>query len=367
MIVRLTQLDGKLPNLALMKLSHWHKTQGDEVFFTRNASRGMFEEQYDRVYGSAIFTFSQNVVERFKHQFPEAILGGTGVEDWRVGEYQTVEQFLNVPEYEHYDYSPYPNFPGSIGFTARGCRLKCGFCIVPVKEGKPKAINTVADIWRGEGHPKHLHLLDNDFFGQPREQWEARMKEVIDGGFRVCFNQGINVRLINAEIATQLKQIPYYGDDFKDGNRVLYTAWDNFKDEPIFMRGIGHLLGAGINPHHIMVYMLVGYDPTETWDRIFDRFNKMIELGLRPYPMVYNNERKDLKLFQKWVIRRYYEIVPWRDFVMEKSSTSLRALYDASKTLDAHGGKVDHRRDMRVENLIKRESNTLSLLDWNAS
>jgi hypothetical protein len=31
MRVRITQLDGKLPNLALMKLSSWHKERGDEV------------------------------------------------------------------------------------------------------------------------------------------------------------------------------------------------------------------------------------------------------------------------------------------------------------------------------------------------
>ena len=54
-------------------------------------------------------------------------------------------------------------FDASIGFTQRGCRLKCGFCVVPKKEGKPRAVNTIADIWRGEPWRKHLHLLDNYF------------------------------------------------------------------------------------------------------------------------------------------------------------------------------------------------------------
>ena len=66
MRVRLTQLDGKLPNLALMKLAHWHREQGDELIFTRNARRGLFDDVYDRVYGSAIFTFSLPTVAAFK-------------------------------------------------------------------------------------------------------------------------------------------------------------------------------------------------------------------------------------------------------------------------------------------------------------
>jgi hypothetical protein len=64
---------------------------------------------------------------------------------------------------------------------------------VPKKEGKNRSAATIAEIWRGPPHAKHLHLLDNDFFGQPRDQWEARVDEIRAGGFRVCFNQGINV------------------------------------------------------------------------------------------------------------------------------------------------------------------------------
>ena len=91
-------------------------------------------------------------------------------------------------------------FDGSIGFTQRGCRLKCGFCVVPKKEGKNRSVKTIADIWRGDPYPRHLHLLDNDFFGQPREQWQARVDEIIDGKFKVCLNQGINTRMIDDEV-----------------------------------------------------------------------------------------------------------------------------------------------------------------------
>lgn len=40
--VRLTQIDGALPNLALMKLAHWHRARGDTVTLTRDIERDLF-------------------------------------------------------------------------------------------------------------------------------------------------------------------------------------------------------------------------------------------------------------------------------------------------------------------------------------
>lgn len=307
MNVRLTHIDGKLPNLALMKLAHWHGTRGDTVAFTRSLSREIFEPNYDRVYGSTIFGFSRHRLETFLGEWPAAIVGGTGTDS-----VQTVEQFLGVDEYEHYDYSIYPDYAGSIGFTARGCRLRCGFCVVPKKEGRPRTVNTIADIWRGEPYPKHLHLLDNDFFGQDPVQWAMRTNEIITGGFKVCFNQGINIRLISPAVAVALRNLPYYDDSFT--KRRLYTAWDNLKDEKIFFRGVDYLEGAGIPPTHLMVYMLVGYDPDETMERVLYRFNRMAERGILPYPMVYNNADRTLKRFQRWAIRASKLGIPWSEY-----------------------------------------------------
>lgn len=306
MNVRLTHIDGKLPNLALMKLAHWHRSAGDSVTFTRSLAREMFEGSYDRVYGSSIFAFSRRRLEDFLGQWPGAIVGGTGTDSAA-----TVEELIGH-EYERYDYSIYPDFESSIGFTARGCRLRCGFCVVPGKEGKPRAVNTIADIWRGDPYPRHLHLLDNDFFGQPQEQWRARVAEILEGGFRVCFNQGINIRLVTEEAAEWLARLPYYDDGFK--RRRLYTAWDNLKDEGIFFRGVERLEKAGVPPAHLLVYMLVGYDPSETLERIMYRFEKMTARGIRPYPMVFNNADPVLKRFQRWVIRKYYTFVPFAEY-----------------------------------------------------
>ena len=303
MNVRITQIDGALPNLAVMKLAGWHKAQGDEVHVTRRLEPDLFEPRFDKVYGSVIFDFSRDRLERFKQAWPEAIVGGTGSGHWR-----NVEDITG--QWERHDYEGYPEFKESIGFTQRGCRLKCKFCVVPKKEGKPTSVNTIESIWRGAPYPKKLHLLDNDFFGGP--EWRDRINEIRDGGFRVCLSQGINTRLINDEAAEALATIQYRDTKFKE--RRLYTAWDNLGDEKTFFRGVETLGRAGIPATHLRTYMLIGYDKAETWDRIWHRFNRMVELGIEPYPMVYDRSRKDLCAFQRWVITGLYRAVPWDDY-----------------------------------------------------
>lgn len=282
----------------------------------------MFESDYDRVYGSAIFQFSAPHVELFKTEFPGAVVGGTWNHPF---EKTNVENFIG--EHRDLDYSLYAGFDGSIGFTQRGCRLKCKFCVVPNKEGDNRSVASISEIWRGDGHPKHLHLLDNDFFGQPN--WESKARDIIDGKFKVCFNQGINVRLIDESVCAALSDMKLSDDQFK--TRRLYTAWDNLKDEGVFFRGVDMLERHGIKPSSLMVYMLVGFDGRETWARVMHRFNRMTERGIRPYPMVFGGidgrskklpmggynapiEGRTLGEFQRWVIRKAYNFVPFQEY-----------------------------------------------------
>lgn len=312
MIVRLTQIDGKLPNLALMRLAAWHRERGDEIVFSRSPYRQLDEPDYDRVYGSAIFDFSAERVARLRASFPGAIVGGS----WTKEDRTTVEQVIGRP-YDYCDYSIDPKFTASLGFSQRGCRFNCPFCDVPAKEGKPKASGTIAQIWRGDPWPRHIHLLDNDFFGVPKPVWKARLAEIRDGKFKVCFNQGINIRVITDEIAAEIASVNYRDDSFK--TRRLYTAWDVLGDERVFFRGVDILERAGIRPRHLLVYMLVGFDPAETWGDVTSRFQRMFDRGLRPYPMPYRNKHRTLPLgnadprierrrltlahFQRWAIR----------------------------------------------------------------
>ena len=304
MRVRLTHLDGKLPNLALMKLAQYHRARGDEVHLARTPTPTMFEPQYDRVYASTIFSWTKPVVDRLLLAYPDAIVGGTGSGSW-----MDVEEIIGE-EYEHYDYSIYPSYQFSLGFTQRGCRLKCPFCVVPRKEGKPRPVNTVHDIWR-EGTPRAVLLLDNDFFGQ--SVWRDRIEELKDGGFKVSFSQGINVRMITDETAEAIASVDYRDDDFE--RRRLYTAWDNLKEEGVFFQGLERLNEAGIPSRYVMVYMLVGYKPGETWEEIWHRFNLLRDAGCKPYPMVFEKWRQpELRKFARWVIRGYYRFIPWEQF-----------------------------------------------------
>jgi hypothetical protein len=337
--IRLTQLDGALPNLALMRLAAFHKAQGDEVVLSRTPYRSPTEGEYQRVYGSAIFSFTAQRVARFRAEFPGAIVGGT----WNQAERITVEDV--VGDFNGIDYSPWPDFTASLGFTQRGCRLKCGFCVVPRKEGKPRTVATVPQIWRGKPWPRHLHLLDNDFFGQPAEQWQARIAEIRADGFKVSFTQGINVRAITPEAATALASVHYTDDQFK--RRRLYTAWDNLGDERAFFRGVDVLANAGIPPSHLLAYMLVGYDRRETWERVLYRFHRMADLGIRPFPMIYGERRRGLPAgdieggltgrtlahFQRWAVRRLYTVVPFAEY--DGNARWSHAEHNASKLTDA--------------------------------
>ena len=139
MKIRITQLDGSLPNLALMRLSWFHRSEGDEIFFTRSPIPDMFEPRdYDCVYGSSIFKFSAAAQDQFMTAFPDAILGGTGFD------YDNfIDEFVGpIPKY---DYSIYPEFRHNVGFAMRGCRFQCRFCVVPQKEGKPQRASSISE------------------------------------------------------------------------------------------------------------------------------------------------------------------------------------------------------------------------------
>ena len=64
--VKLIQVDGKLPNLALMKLSAYYKDNGSEVDFTRSVHKDLFDKNYEYIFASTIFKFSINRIQKLK-------------------------------------------------------------------------------------------------------------------------------------------------------------------------------------------------------------------------------------------------------------------------------------------------------------
>jgi hypothetical protein len=147
-----------------------------------------------------------------------------------------------------------------------------------------------------------LVLLDNDFFGQ--RNWKEKGEYILAEGLKVSFNQGINVRLLKEEQAEYLVKINPYSFTFKQ--RLLNTAWDQLKDEKLFRKKLEMLLGKGYKPDCIMVYMLIGFDPNETFQEIWYRFWTLQKYNVFPYPMVFihptpTSLSKGLKLFRQWV------------------------------------------------------------------
>jgi len=306
--VLLLQLDGKLPNLALMRLAAHHRERGDRVVLRQAANeraveQRLIDERPSRVYASLIFERTRPLAERVKHVYPDVQLGGTG---WDAS---TSLEAVGVATDGSVDYTDYPRWNSSLGFTQRGCRLRCPFCVVPMKEGAVRAAQTVSEIWRGEPWPRHILLLDNDFFGQP--WWEERINELRAGGFKVSFNQGINARMLTDETAAAIASVDYRDDSMKV--KRIYTAWDNQKDENRLFAGLDALVRHGVKPDHIMVYMLVGYWPGETTeDREYRRL-RLRDFGCRPYPMPYERT-PELLGFQRWIIGAYDKTVPWAEW-----------------------------------------------------
>lgn len=322
MNVLLLQLDGKLPNIALMGLAAHHRLLGHHVVLRRAGNAEAVEPllddpAWDRVYGSLIFERTQPLMKRVRAIYgypPTCFLGGTGYHSM-VG-----LEDAGVDPDGPLDYSDYPWFRQSMGFTQRGCRLKCPFCCVPRKEGPVRETWSIADIWRGEPWPREVLLLDNDFFGQPN--WRKRIDEMRSGGFRVSFNQGINARMLTEEAAEAIASVDYRDDSMKV--RRIYTAWDNRKDEARLFAGLNALVRHGVRPDHIMVYVLIGYWPGETHEDRDYRRARLRDFGARPYPMPFVRTR-ELVGFQRWVIGAYDKRVPWSQWVRARYQPSALA------------------------------------------
>jgi hypothetical protein len=293
MKVGLFDIDSKYHNLALMKLSTYHKQKGDET----ELYKPIFIKTYDRVYVSKIFT-KFNINECY---IPENFYraGGSGFD---------LERRL-PDEVEHLmpDYSLY-NLDYSLGFTTRGCIRNCGFCIVREKEGNIREHAEVEEFLNPKSNI--IVLLDNNFLALPSHI--KKLQKYIDKGWRMDFNQGLDVRLVNEENAKLLAKIKY--------KEMMRFAWDNIKDEDEIIRGLEFVIGAGIRPRNITVYVLIGFD--STFEEDLYRIQRLREIkdergSIKPYVMNYNNELKSRKYkdFMRWVNNPWiFKSCDWEEY-----------------------------------------------------
>jgi hypothetical protein len=329
MKVLLFQLDGKIPNLALLRIAAHHRALGDEcelrVAGNEAALQPRFgDERISKVYASAIFTRSQSLANRLQKIWPGAVVGGSGIDSPPLLVTSLAKVGIVTRDS---DYSVYPRWPHSIGFTQRGCRFTektCGHCSVPLREGNARAEDNILSIWRGHPWPKNLLLLDNDTFGNPN--WRAEVAAIREGGFKVCWTQGINARMLSDEVCEAIASVHYSDNDFKI--RRIYTAWDNSAHELPLFRGLNALIRYGVKADNIMVFLLCGFHDSAE-DREYRR-RKLRELGCRPYPMPFVRTR-ELVGFQRWVVGAYDKRVAWSDWVEAKYQPANLGIADGAQ------------------------------------
>lgn len=191
MKVGLIAVDSYYPNLALMKISQYHKNKGDTVEWVSP----MFE--YDRVYMSKVFTFTDDYYPLINTE--EVFKGGTGY-----------DIHSNLPkEIEHVipDYSLYSQIDNktAYGFLTRGCPNKCKWCIVPKKEGKITPYMDIEEI--AVNGRKNIILMDNNVLAS--DYGLQQIEKIISMGVRVDFNQGLDARLVTEDIAKLLAKVKW--------------------------------------------------------------------------------------------------------------------------------------------------------------
>lgn len=296
MKVRLVDIDSRIPNLALMQISAWHKANGDEVGFDVNDP--------DRVYISCIFSKNAANARGVATMFPGAdvVIGGSGVGySWLPEVMQKIKP----------DYDLYPS-EYSLGFTSRGCIRRCPFCIVPAKEGRLRR-------WQ---HPREFHderfgtiaMLDNNILAD--KKWFFEVSDwCLAHRLKVDFMQGLDVRLLDAEIAERLKALKWAAN--------IRFAFDHVADEPAVMRGISLLKRAGINlKNDVSFFVLAGYPEATaaTEEDARYRCNRLREAGTNSYVMRYTRSPA-LNALARWANdRRLYWKTPFSEYNTRKVS-----------------------------------------------
>lgn len=289
MLIGLIDVDGHngFPNLALMRISAWHKAQGDTVVWWNGF------EHYDRVYMSKVFTFSHDVDTVIDAD--EVIRGGTGYKDY--GSLPAEVEAMNP------DYSIYPHFKPAIGFLTRGCIRKCPWCIVPKKEGLIRPATTWQEIKRPDS--REIIFLDNNVLAC--DHGLQQIEEMGDQPVWVDFNQGLDARLITPEVAQLLSRLHWI--------RFVRLSCDTAAMLPVIEQATAYMAEAGIAPSRFWAYMLV-QDVEEAEKRAL----ALDKMGVTPFAQPYRDydggEPPEIqKHFARWVnCKQLFKTCTWADY-----------------------------------------------------
>jgi len=283
------------PPLGLLKLSAYHKAKGDTTELVKG--RRYPKATPDLIYVTSLFTWAWRpvweAIKYYKAWFHdvELWLGGlyasllpdhaslSGADHIYKGIFSEAEDMMP-------DYTLRPDWDGSIIFASRGCVRNCGFCAVPVLEGKISSVKYSIKplVWPGhekrEGccdkkHHTRVIFFDNNILASPA--WRNIFEELHELGLKVDFNQGLDASLISDEVAEKLANLK------RDSwIRISYDLRDR---GPYVEKAIERLNATGINGRRIMVYTLFNY--TDDPQDFFERIKEILNWGAVAYPMRY--------------------------------------------------------------------------------
>lgn len=282
MKVRLLARDSKMPNIAIMQISTYHKSQGDNV--------GWYIPTFDRydtdlLYESQLFDFTETY-----GYYPdcEIIKGGTGVD---------IKKHLphEIESIRELDYSLYPQHNYSMQFYSRGCIRNCPFCVVQKKEGYIQSVEPFKLNPKGQ----HIEILDNNFFANP--DWRDAVKDILSTKQKVNLH-GVDVRIMDEEQAFALNKMKHTGQ--------IHIAWD-FAEMDLKPKLIE--MTKWVKPYKIMCYVLIGYNSTPEQD--IYRVETLRELKIDPFVMPFNKDDPYQNRYARYVdMKATFKKVKWEDY-----------------------------------------------------
>jgi hypothetical protein len=285
MNVGLLAVDSLIPNLALMKLSAWHKAAGDHV----EIAAPLWGE-YDRVYRSKQFDFTPDDVTPWGCEVDS---GGTGY-DHAVRRILPPDVDTIYPDYGLYGCTY------AMGRVTRGCPRRCPWCCVWRQDGTVCQVGTLDDFWRGQ---THLRLMDDNLTAMP-ELFMATCHELRDRGIRTSF-EALDVRLLTDEMCVELMGVRRWGN--------LHFAWDDTRNEAQVVAGIETLKRHYPSLHDVLVYVLIGYGTDEAdW---IHRTETLRALGAMPFVMPFDkSDRLQSRFARYWNNKAICRSVPWSEY-----------------------------------------------------
>ena len=280
------------PNYALMKISAYHKSVGNTVEWWNKT------KDYDLVYSSKVFSFTPE-----NPYLPaDVIKGGTGY-----GLFSDLP-----PEIDEVfpDYSLYPDCDYAIGYITRGCPNHCRWCVVPHKEGAIKPYRTWQQLVRPDSDK--LVLMDNNILAC--EYGIKQLESLIDSGYKIDLNQGMDARLVTREIAEILSKLKWI--------KYLRFSCDTTAQIEHIQKTAEMLGKHGIKPYRLFIYLL----GTEDLDNAEYRVEQLKKLrGITIYAQA---ERKldgksEPNALQKEFCQRYvysgkFRSVSWSEYAKER-------------------------------------------------